>query len=678
MSDAPDDISKPDGDAEAERSDDRDSRPNGADEPAGAPPVAWAPSLDDAIGLEMVAPTYWTRGLVLLTLGLAGGGVWLLSSVAEAMGLALTSPTMLPWLGGLAALVVAILVWRRVRLPAEPRVVELGADGVRLPRSPNSTATIEAGYDELRSVLLVARSGTPAVLIDAGRATVAYSEDVFAWPEAPRALRAELLRRIRRQPDGPARLADMEERLETSRQAMGVDPTLTRALIVVIAAVYVVQEVMGATGADGQGALIDLGANVPMLVEQGQWWRLVSANFLHANLIHIGFNGVALLFLGTAIEKLIGSWRYALVYAAGAIGGSLASMYFGPGFLSVGSSTAIFGLFGAFGVLHLRFHDELAPPFRQTLRWWIIIIGLNAALPLLLPVIDWAAHLGGMAAGGLAALAVLAPMRHLEPGRRAGVAVRAIAVAALAVTLFAGAKAVAWAMGDVDGRELMVDAMVARIDEDPAVAEQLNMFAWQTATEDAPTAAELAQARRMIETASKAQPTRHDYRDTRALVLYRQSLRASGDAATALLREAIGHERLALEYALAGEPPGAPPGFYASQLARFLMDWRRERPAITADVPAVETDYARGRGGQVRLAKAAHEPVAVYALVARDRTLLGLARVCFEPGQTQKGVPARQGLMTAERLAVGMITTVDACGDDAVEQWTMEPPAFGD
>jgi membrane associated rhomboid family serine protease len=81
-------------------------------------------------------------------------------------------------------------------------------------------------------------------------------------------------------------------------------------------------------------------------VAHGEWWRLITGGFLHANIIHLGMNMFALWILGSQLEAAVGKLRFALVYGAALLAGSLGVMILSPHQPTVGASGAIFGLLG--------------------------------------------------------------------------------------------------------------------------------------------------------------------------------------------------------------------------------------------------------------------------------------------------------------------------------------------
>ncbi len=151
----------------------------------------------------------------------------------------------------------------------------------------------------------------------------------------------------------------------------------------------------GAAEPDGQ-ALIDLGGKaVPYIVQGGQWWRLITAGFLHGGTLHILMNMWVLFDLGTQVEEMYGTSRFLTIYLISNITGFIASMYLIPRSLSVGASAAIFGLIGAMIAFGVRDRSSYGSAIRSFyVRWAIYGLVLS-----LIPGTDWAAHIGGLAGG---------------------------------------------------------------------------------------------------------------------------------------------------------------------------------------------------------------------------------------------------------------------------------------
>lgn len=144
--------------------------------------------------------------------------------------------------------------------------------------------------------------------------------------------------------------------------------------------------------------LAQYGANYGPATLAGEPWRLFTAMFLHAGLVHIFFNMVVLANIGMLLEPLIGKWLFIGVYVATGILASLASTLLNYGAVSVGASGAIFGLYGVFlGLLLGKFFTPEAS--KQMLRGTLAFIAINIVIGFLIGPIDNAAHLGGAISG---------------------------------------------------------------------------------------------------------------------------------------------------------------------------------------------------------------------------------------------------------------------------------------
>lgn len=149
--------------------------------------------------------------------------------------------------------------------------------------------------------------------------------------------------------------------------------------------------------------IVEAGALVRERVLAGEWWRLMSAMFLHGGFDHIFGNIIVLYIVGLACEHAVGGARTAFVYLASGVTGGLLSMAMGPG-PSVGASGAIFGVIAAVVVVLYRYQDRFYVRDKRIgfvlLVWagWQILTGLAN------PFIDNFAHLGGLAGGALATL----------------------------------------------------------------------------------------------------------------------------------------------------------------------------------------------------------------------------------------------------------------------------------
>jgi membrane associated rhomboid family serine protease len=207
----------------------------------------------------------------------------------------------------------------------------------------------------------------------------------------------------------------------------GRRPIVTYALIAINVLIFaLLYKYGGAGGNESESTLVNSGALVPQLVENGQWWRLFTVMFLHANVEHILFNMTSLFAVGTLAERFYGSVRYLAIYlGSGLIGAVTSVAYFTligqPTAVGVGASGAIFGVAGA--LITLRFQHSEVIPRRLRERVSSSMIPLVViSLPLsyiLAPNVDNSAHIGGLLGGML--LSFVFPITDTVP---AGSAIR--------------------------------------------------------------------------------------------------------------------------------------------------------------------------------------------------------------------------------------------------------------
>lgn len=148
--------------------------------------------------------------------------------------------------------------------------------------------------------------------------------------------------------------------------------------------------------------LVTFGAKYNMKIADGEYFRLLTAMFLHANLMHIVFNSLALRALGRDVEVFFGKAKFLIIYFVAGIIGSLGSYMFNDA-IGVGASGAIFGLLGA--NLYLM---TINPTLYKKIYGndMLVLLGINLVYGLMNPSIDNVAHLAGMIGGYLAAWSV--------------------------------------------------------------------------------------------------------------------------------------------------------------------------------------------------------------------------------------------------------------------------------
>jgi membrane associated rhomboid family serine protease len=202
---------------------------------------------------------------------------------------------------------------------------------------------------------------------------------------------------------GAAKVVQNVQRRSTSRPGI-----VTTTLIAINVGIYLLQLAGGASmnGSSGwiyeHGALfiqgIDSSGNVVGLGE-GEWYRLLTAAFLHYGPIHLALNMLALWWIGRPLEDYLGPLRYLLLYLVSGIAGSAGALIASPGAITVGASGAIFGVLGAAIVLERQKTYVLGGSA-------ITLLVVNLAFTFAVPGISIGGHLGGLAGGALCILAL--------------------------------------------------------------------------------------------------------------------------------------------------------------------------------------------------------------------------------------------------------------------------------
>ena len=139
-----------------------------------------------------------------------------------------------------------------------------------------------------------------------------------------------------------------------------------------------------------------LGMGFNGLIAQGEWWRIVTAMFLHGGITHILFNAFSLFVFAPDLERFTGRGRFITIYFASGIAGNILTYIIHDyGYASVGASGAIFGVFGAFAALVYYTRNNF-PQLKQVILPLVII---SVIMTFLSSGVNAVAHLGGLATG---------------------------------------------------------------------------------------------------------------------------------------------------------------------------------------------------------------------------------------------------------------------------------------
>jgi membrane associated rhomboid family serine protease len=220
------------------------------------------------------------------------------------------------------------------------------------------------------------------------------------------------------------------------RAYAGGEPIVTYTLIGMNVLAFIGEIATGSSvgGSAGRGSsvLAKAALNGPA-VANGEWYRIITAGFLHYGFLHLLFNMYALYILGSMLEPPLGRARFLLIYLVSLVSGSLGALLLDPNALTAGASGAVFGLMGA-AVLVMR--NRGVNPWQSGIAVWLF---LNLAITFTVSNISVGGHIGGLIGGAVSAW-VLVELPDLITMPRWGS--EAIA-AALGIGAFATAIAIA-------------------------------------------------------------------------------------------------------------------------------------------------------------------------------------------------------------------------------------------
>lgn len=181
-------------------------------------------------------------------------------------------------------------------------------------------------------------------------------------------------------------------------------PIVTYIIMAVCIILFILMELSG--GSTNSQILLKYGANLDILVKNGEYYRLFTCIFLHIGIMHLICNMYSLYVIGREVESLFGKVKYIIIFILSGIFGSIMSIAFTHNTISAGASGAIFGLLGALLYFGINYRTYLGEAIKRTI---IPIIVVNLIIGFFAEGIDLAAHIGGLVGGVLVSMMVGIP-----------------------------------------------------------------------------------------------------------------------------------------------------------------------------------------------------------------------------------------------------------------------------
>ena len=569
------------------------------------------PTLSDPAPLRLRHPPPTSR--------LVGQALWLilvgwLALILVAAVDPQTSWDSLPLLLWSACALVVVAGARAMLVPRSLPPIRFLETAILLPRPPYGRRPLRVGIAQIFDLHFLGGSTRRLVLGVRGRFPLSFRVDDFETPDGAERLCSEIREKIGLLADGPERLRALERRARVARVAFTGTPWFTWVLLGLLVTVYLLQGTAG--GNPFFERLVVTGANSPLLVAKGEWFRLVTANLLHFGLPHLLLNGVLLLGLGYMLERLAGRERFATLVIGSGIAGAGSSALLGEAHLSVGFSTSVFGLVGALAYLNLSRRAELPAGLWIPAGWGIGIAVVEVFSEWLVPGIDHGAHLGGGVAGWVAAWLMFRARALSARGPVRVWRVCAALAGALAVVAIGAGLRNAYAP-DPESALRVADAILGDPAQNPFSE---NEVAWLVATSPGVSRPRLEVARDAMQAAAESLPGSSPIRDTLATLHFR-----------------LGDFDLAVEEQIRAYLQSRS-RFMASQLARFEAARLAQSGAYRAGSDAVIAPELRvevkGREAPVLVLESRSplpEGAVVHFVAFFETRIAGHVRVRFGP-----------------------------------------------
>lgn len=341
---------------------------------------------------------------LLLWLGIGG-----LAAVMLVLGLHEPDVTMLAIGAGFAGVIALMeLTWGRHR-PLRKPLLTIDATGIGSTVFPRSQHHLR--WQDVASVTIHKESGATMLAVEPikppGRFRRRFVVQIGGLSKADREKVETLVAHLRILENSEIAKEIEVEQAYVARMETKPRPWAVYSLIGVNVVVWLLMVLRGAPWIDTTpvSMLVDWGGNAAVLAHDGQWWRMLTATFLHGNFLHLAMNMVVLLMLGSKLEWFLGPRNFLLVYFGAGLLGSAASLHFAAqATVSVGASGAVFGVAGALLVIVLRNHEHLPAEIRQSLMADAgFMVGFSLLRGFRAENIDNAAHVGGLIGGLLLA-----------------------------------------------------------------------------------------------------------------------------------------------------------------------------------------------------------------------------------------------------------------------------------
>lgn len=268
--------------------------------------------------------------------------------------------------------------------------IQFCATHLRIPKHAESDQVVEIPYEEVHSFACVGKRRMERWLIGTSTRTFAFSLSNFMeGHSAVDRMMAELRRRISETPRGAELVRDLDRREQLRQSLLRRKPIVTHGVLGIMLILFLMQQMLSST--DGPLSLVRYGLNSSTLVGDGQFFRLVAGNFLNGNyksapsIFTMGTLSIFTWWLGSSVERLVGSWRFIIVFFFTGISASLCSLLIPIeqflGAWGTGVAMSVFWL-----MISRKFRHGLPAEFRNSIRLTAFFLGIPILMSFSFPI----------------------------------------------------------------------------------------------------------------------------------------------------------------------------------------------------------------------------------------------------------------------------------------------------
>ena len=506
------------------------------------------------ISMQIRPPAFWNIFLIGIISGYIGAALVIIKLAVFDKELPITH--IILFIISIIFLIIITMIINLLLRPTSELNIEFYQNSIRFPSKLKLIKPIEVPYSDIVSVTEIRNNKNGFLQIDIKNKFIIFNFNDFIEKTTYSSFLHILSKYIKSQANGDLCWNNLIERSTLISKSCNKRCQATWVLCTIIVGVFIYELFMGVLA--DEMILLNMGANAPVLIKKGQWFRLFNSNFLHLNFFHFFLNIIVLINIGQLVERLIGRWYFYMVFFLSALGGAVASMLMSSKIFSVGASTALYGFIGILAVVNIKYNNRLPIAYRIHLKSWILLIVITIILVFIFPIFDEAAHAGGFFTGAFLTWLIYREKNEIFISSKPGLMIKVATIIIAILFLYEAYIGVVHFKKNNNQDLITLSRSYIIQDKDPGM---LNSLSWTIISKTPQDKDVISFALRLAQEAVRQEGDSPEYLDTLATAQF-----LSGK-----INQAIESERRAIS--LEEEK------FYASQLSYFISSQRHSTPS---------------------------------------------------------------------------------------------------